>query len=149
MKTESDSQAFDEREKKLAYVVIPLLIIGLVVTWFMVNSPRVSELNQMLAANTELAAYPYSFRVLSLDGDTAVMTSPRSAQSSVLQALKIIKPDMSVADPNSAPVIAAQKELAELQFKAKDLVLAQPDINDVRWELDKNWLLANGAVVLQ
>lgn len=147
----ADSQAeapFSPREKQVAMVLIPLLILGLAFTWLMVNSPRVGELNDMLAANTELAAYPYPFRVLTIEGETAVMSSPRSPESSVLQALRIIRPDVSVADPNSAAVIALQKELAELQFLAKDLVLAQPDIEKIRWELDVSWLRENGAIVL-
>lgn len=143
----SQQDAFSDREKKIAIVLIPLLLLGLLTTWFLVNSPRVSELNNMLSAHTELANYPYPFRVLAIDGETAVMSSPRSPQSSVLQALKIIKPGLNVRDSNSAAVIAAQKELAELQFLAKDLVLAQPDISDVRWELDKGWLRDHGAIV--
>lgn len=145
--TDSSNQAFSAREKKIALVLIPLLIIGLAATWFLINSPRVGQLNSMLASSAELAEYPYKFRVFKVEGETAVMSSPRSPASSVLQALKIIYPNMSLSDPNSEPVIAVQKELARLQFKAKDLVLAEPDISEVRWELDKGWLRAHGAFV--
>lgn len=145
--SDQQGQAFSDREKKIAWFLFPFLIIGLATTWFLLNSPRVGQLNKMLASNQELASYPYSFRVFAVEGETAVMSSPRSPESSVLQALKIIHPDMSFSDPNSEPVIAVQKELARLQYKAKDLVLAQPDISEVRWELDRAWLRSHGAIV--
>lgn len=145
--TDKPDPVFSDKEKKILWILIPVLVIGLAATWLVNNSPRVGQINEMLASNAELAAYPYPFRVLALEGETAVMSSPRSPQSSVLQALKIIYPNMSFSDPNSQAVIDVQKELAQLQFKAKDLVLAQPDVSEVRWELDKSWLRSHGAIV--
>ncbi len=137
--------ASSRKEKLAALIFLPLIAIGLWLVWSSTHDPRVDELNDMLMLDEELAAYPYHFRVFELENGVAVMSSPRSPQSSVLQALKIIAPEMSVADPNRPEVIAAQKKLAGLQMKARKLVIAQPDVDEVQWRLDRGWLKAHGA----
>jgi hypothetical protein len=37
--------------------------------------------------------------------------------------------------------------LGQVQDEAKDIVLAQPGITDIRWELDKGWLRRKGIEV--
>jgi len=115
--------------------------------WALNYDPRVSELNDLLSQETELSRYPYQFKVIELDKGTAVMSSPRSPQVSVLKFLSIIKPELRRKNPDSPEVIAAQKELAHHQQKAKKMVLSQPDVNQVRWELDKGWFAGYGIYV--
>ena len=136
-----------KKEKWAAFIMLPLLLLGLWLAWSATHDSRVAELNDMLGKNAELSEYPYEFRVFELNDGVATMSSPRSPQSSVLQALKIIEPSLSVANANKPEVIAAQKKLAKLQFKAKDLVLSQPDVSAVEWRLDRAWLLSNGAIL--
>ncbi len=98
------------RGPPVALLLLPALLLGLWFVWGAVHDPRVSELNGMLAMNEKLRNYPYRFRVFELNEGVAIMSSPRSARSSVLQALKIIDPGLNVSDPNKADVIAAQKK---------------------------------------
>ncbi|MGV6859136.1 MAG: hypothetical protein ACWA5X_09195 [bacterium] len=137
--------ASSKTEKLAAWILLPLLLVGVWFGWNATHDPRVAQLNEVLQADEALAAYPYKFHVFELNDGIATMSSPRSPESSVLQALKIISPDLSVADPNRPDVIAAQKKLAHLQTHAKKLVLSQPDITSVEWRLDRGWLKAHGA----
>jgi len=54
------------------------VIAALVLAFVASCDPRVGELNELLKADPQLAAYPYSFRVLELEEGVAVMSSPRS-----------------------------------------------------------------------
>ena len=45
--------------------------------------------------------------------------------------------------------IAAEQLLGEVQAEARSIVLAQPGIKNVRWELDRNWLAAHQIEVPQ
>ena len=66
---------------------------------------------------------------------------------SVLRFLEIIRPDLNVDQPDSPPVIAAQKELARVQYRAREIVMSHPQIDDVRWQLDRQWYLRHGVEV--
>lgn len=123
------------------------LAIAILAYWAWNYDPRVSELNDLLSQETELSSYPYQFKVIELHKGTAVMSSPRSPQMSVLKFLSIIKPELPRKNPDSPEVIAAQKELAHHQQKAKKMVLSQPDVNQIRWELDKGWFAGYGIYV--
>ncbi len=122
------------------------LAIAILAYWGFNYDPRVSELNDLLSQDSELKDYPYQFKVFELDNGTAVMSSPRSSQVSVFKFLSIIKPTLS-NDSNSPEVIAAQKELAHYQKKAKKMVLSQPDVKHIRWQLDKSWFANYGVYV--
>jgi hypothetical protein len=117
-------------------LVYVFLIVGFV---FFKTDPRAEELNTLLAKNTELNAYPYQFRVLKVEEDTAVTTSPRSSQVSVLHALPLIYPQLALKSPDSPEMIKAQKELAHYQEIAANLIREQADINTIRWQIDKAW----------
>ena len=113
-------------------------------TWIVrLNSP-VGELNAQLESDPQLADFPYPFRVLRIKNHTAVVSSPRSAQFSVLRTLAIIHPALKDTDPNSQTMIDAQKALAKLQKHAKKVVLAHPAIEHIQWELDVPWLRRHG-----
>ena len=122
------------------------LAIAILAYWGFNYDPRVSELNDLLSQDSELKDYPYQFKVFELDKGTAVMSTPRSPQMSVLKFLSIIKPRLS-KNPDSPEVIAAQKELANIQQKAKKMVLSQADVKYVRWQLDKSWFANYGIYV--
>jgi hypothetical protein len=122
------------------------LAIAILAYWFFNYDPRVNELNDLLSQDSELSDYPYQFKVFELDNGTAVMSSPRSSQVSVFKFLSIIKPTLS-NNSNNPEVIAAEKELAHIQQKAKKMVLSQPDVNQVRWQLDKSWFANYGIII--
>lgn len=110
-------------------------------------SPQVRQLNAQLAGDPKLAAYPYPFRVLSIDAGTAVMSTPRSPQMSVQQMIKAIDPgleNIAVDDPRFR---AAQQNLAEHQQHAASVVMRSEQVDAIEWELDTRWLSEHGIVV--
>ncbi len=47
---------------------------------------------------------------------------------------------MNVNDPSDPDFIAAEREIGQVQAEARTIVLAQPGVKDVRFELDRDWL---------
>ncbi len=125
-------------------IILAITVLGY---WALNYDPRVNELNAFLSQDAELSNYPYQFKVIELEEGKAVMSSPRSPQVSVLRFLSIIKPELSRNNPDSPALIAAQKELANLQQKAKKMILSQADVHQIRWELDKSWFASYGVYV--
>jgi hypothetical protein len=103
---------------------------------------RSRELNDIIQtqASAQLKAYPYQFHVLRVAGDTAVMATPRNFHSPAFRFLGVLYPDINVKDHNNPAFIAVEKLLGQVQDEAKYIVLAQPGIKGVSWELDKEWL---------
>ncbi len=122
-----------------------LLLLGLV-WWLLDVDYRARELNAMLADDPVLSAYPYQFRVLSLDNGVAAMSSPRSARVSVIQGLRILFPELRGESAVSEPMMEAQTTLASMQSRAAGLVAAQDDVKQVSWVLDERWLSNNGVL---
>ena len=112
--------------------------------------PRTRELNAILEtqASAQLKSYPYTFHVVRVEGSTAVMSTPRNFDSPAFRFLGVIYPDINVKDHNNPAFIEVEKLLGKVQDEAKDIVLAQPDIKDIRWELDRDWLRRRGIEVL-
>jgi hypothetical protein len=125
-------------------LVYAFLILGFIV---FKTDPRANELNTLLSNNAELGEYPYQFRVMKVEEDTAVTTSPRSSQVSVLHALPLIYPELALKSPDSPEMIKAQKELAHYQEIAANLIREQADINTIRWQIDKSWFAQHGIEV--
>ncbi|MDM8558452.1 hypothetical protein [Candidatus Parabeggiatoa sp. HSG14] len=123
------------------------IAITILAYWAWSYDPRVSELNSILSQDNELNNYPYQFKVIELKNGTAVMSSPRSAKVSVFKFLSIIKPNLPRNNSDNPKVIAAQKELAYNQQKAKKIILSQSDVKQVSWKLDKNWFANYGIYV--
>ena len=98
-------------------------------------------------ASQKLKDYPYQFQVLRVEGGTAVMSTPRNFDSPAFRMLGVLYPDINVKDANNPAFIAVERLLGQVQDEAKDIVLAQPGITDVRWELDKGWLRRKGIEV--
>jgi hypothetical protein len=127
---------------------IAVLVVGALAFWIGSSwKPRVWELNAMLEADPQIAAYPYPFRVVALDDGVAAISTPRSFDLPAYRFLAIIHPNLANKADNDPEVIAAQQELIDHQKRAQGLVLAQPDVESVRWELDTQWLSARGISV--
>ena len=90
-----------------------------------------------------LKAYPYKFRVLKVVGDTAYLSTPRNTEVPAFKALGALFPELNTKDPNNPAFIAAQQRLGAVQSEARAIVLAQPGVKDVRWELDREWLASH------
>ena len=103
---------------------------------------RSRKLNALIQSqgSEQLKAYPYQFHVLRVENGTAVIATPRSPSVPVTRFLKVIHPDLNVMDNNNPAFIAAQETLGRIQAEARTIVLSQPDIREVTWELDKKWL---------
>jgi hypothetical protein len=126
------------------FILVVVLVIGM--DWF-VRSPD-SRSRQLTAAIEEqaspnLKSYPYKFWVMKVSGETAVVSTPRNAQVPALKALGAMFPGVDTKNPNDAQFIAAEKLLGEVQSEARAIVLKQPGIKEVRWELDRDWLTAH------
>lgn len=108
---------------------------------------RAKALNELLQQHEELSNYPYTFRVLKVEDSVAMMASPRSSQVSVLHALPLIYPQLKYRSPDDPETIKAQKELADHQAMAAELIRSQPDIETVQWQIDKAWFSQHGIDV--
>jgi hypothetical protein len=138
------------KKKYWAIIFALLLIIGL--DWF-IKAPdaRSKQLNEVIQsqASAKLKNYPYKFHVMKVQGDTAFMSTPRNVKVPAFKALGVLYPDINTKDPNNAKFIAVEQLLGDVQSEARTIVLAQPGIKDVRWELDRDWLAAHYIEVPQ
>ena len=125
----------------LGAVVAALAALWLISSW----DPAASRLNKLLAADAELAAYPYAFRVISVENGVATMKSPRSFEVPVARFLAVIEPRLAGKDPEHPDMVAAQARLAEHQKRAQAIVEGQPEVSSVRWVLDRDWYAARGV----
>lgn len=129
-----------------------LLVITLLLTLdWVIQRPdsRTRELNDIIAmqASQKLKEYPYKFHVLRVEGSTAVMATPRNFDSPAFRMLGVLYPDINVKDANNPAFITVERLLGQVQDEVRAIVLAQPGISEVRWELDKNWLRRQGIEV--
>lgn len=123
-----------------ALLVIALLVL---LDWAIRRpDPQSRDLNAIIKAQAspQLKAYPYQFHVLRVEGETAVMATPRNFQSPAFRFLAVLYPEINVKDHNNPSFIAVEKLLGQVQDEAKNIVLAQPGIKQVKWELDREWL---------
>ncbi len=131
-------------KKWLIPLFLGIYVLLMVKMIFFKDPAEIRAINTQLQTNTELAKYPYKFRVIKIEDGVATVTSPRSAKVSVLHALSIIHPEYSLKSSDSPEIIAAQKELAQLQETAADIIKAAPDVSRINWQIDKAWLESNG-----
>lgn len=136
-----------ELSPKQQLLIIGLLLFGLLALWFWRQDPQINQLNAALRADSQLLAYPYQFRVTAVNKGIATVTSPRSAQVSVLQFFPLAFPKLDITNPDSPSVIAAQQELARIQEKAATIIQQQPGIQAVTWEIDHDWYASHGLIV--
>jgi len=137
-----------DRFTRIYSIGIAVLVVGALAFWIGSSwKPRVWELNALLEADPQIAAYPYRFRVVALDNGVAAISTPRSFDVPAYRFLAIIHPNLANKADNDPEVIAAQQGLIDHQKRAQGLVLAQPGVESVRWELDTQWLSARGISV--
>ncbi len=124
------------------------VLAALAVVWFLSSwDPGASKLNALLASDAELAAYPYPFRVESLNDGVATLKSPRSFEVPVIRYLAVIEPRLAGKDAGHPDVMAAQAALAHHQKRAQEIIERQPDVKAVRWVLDRDWYAVRGITI--
>ncbi len=138
--------SLDRGTKIYAGIIGSMLLIG-VMFWLFTLDFRVGEIDELLQQDPDIAAYPYKFKALRINGKTAVMSSPRSNRMPAVRFLAIIKPSLAHKSDQDPAMIAAQKELGALQSKVRKLVLTRNDIEKVSWHLDKQWYADRGILV--
>ena len=127
-----------------ALIVLALLVA---LDW-VIRRPdgQTRALNSALEAKASpaLKDYPYPFHVIRVDGKTAVMSTPRNFDVPAFRVLGMLYPKVNVKDANNPEFVALQQELGKVQGEAMSIILAQPGIAEVRWELDRAWLQQHG-----
>lgn len=127
-----------------------LLVLGLLVlagiAYYLSNlDARVDEINATLGQSALLQDYPYRFRVLSLNGGVAVVTSPRSAEMGPMHFLRILDPGLNDKDVVHPDMMAAQDVLAAMQIEAERIISGEPDVDRIHWQLDRQWYAEHGV----
>jgi len=133
-----------DRFTRIYLAVLVLVAIAGFGWWISGWDSRVSQINAIIAEEPELATYPYTFRVLSLENGTAEISSPRSAEVPVIQFLRIVYPEFANSSVMDDSVMAAQDRLARMQSRAAKLVSDMDDVESIRWTIDRQWYAANG-----
>lgn len=123
----------------------PIMVLALLaIAWSALKpDPQVEALNRALQqqGSNLLREYPYRFRAVRLEGETAVMTTPRSQTVPVFRMISALYPHLSGRSSTSPEFITAQQELAQVQGEARQIVLQQAGVSKVEWELDQSWLI--------
>ncbi|BCB28001.1 hypothetical protein SKTS_28870 [Sulfurimicrobium lacus] len=135
--------------KPLGRILLAVLAL-LALYWFGLRTdPKVAALNQAIEAKAgpALRDYPYPFQVLRLEGAVAVMATPRSPAVPVYRMIGALYPALAGKSPDNPDFVAAEKELAKAQSEARKIVLEQPGVSEVKWELDQNWLISHGISI--
>ncbi|HSG21641.1 MAG TPA: hypothetical protein VLA64_01650 [Azonexus sp.] len=131
---------------KKRYWIIPLLAFLVGLDWY-IRAPDSAARKLTSAIETQgsakLKAYPYKFWVIKVKDGTAYVSTPRSFDVPAFKALAVLYPDVNTKNPNDPAFIATEKLLGEVQSEASAIVMAQPGIKEVRWELDRDWLRAH------
>ena len=146
MATKDQAPGLDSFTRRYLYLLGGVVLVA-VLWWLSSGDSRVDELNELLRADTALADYPYTFRVLSLNNGVASMSSPRSAQLSAVQGLRAMYPELREVGVQSDEMMVAQQRLGRVQSRAAQLVSGQADVKRVRWVLDERWLATHGIYV--
>ncbi|HCZ17432.1 MAG TPA: hypothetical protein PL117_08045 [Accumulibacter sp.] len=131
---------------KRSYWVIVAVVFLVGLDWF-IRAPdsRSRQLTDVIETqgSAKLKSYPYQFRVMKVDGKTAFISTPRNVEVPAFKALAVLYPEIDTMNANDPAFIAVQTLLGEVQAEARSIVLSQPGIDDVRWELDREWLAAH------
>ena len=144
MSENQKKEGMDDFTRKYLYFLIGLVFIG-IFGWLSSLDFRAREINELLEADFYIAAYPYPFHVISLEKGIAHVSSPRSAQLSAVQSLRILYPTLKQSSAVSDEMMKAQTELARIQSHVGKLVESQEDVNSIRWVLDQQWLTDHGV----
>lgn len=127
-------------------IVLGLILVLALGLWIKsVWQPRVWELNALLESDPTLMDYPYQFRLRALQDGVAILSTPRNQAVPAYRFLQIIHPKLAGKDQNDPAMVEAQQGLIEHQKRAQVLMLGQPDVERVDWELDVKWLADHGV----
>lgn len=136
-----------DRGTKIYAGVLGAILSIAVIMWLFSLDFRLGEIDDLLQQDPEIASYPYKFRALEIRGKTAVISSPRSTSMPAIRFLGIIKPNLANKSDQDPALISAQKELGALQSKVRKLVLSHQDIQNVQWQLDRQWYADRGLTI--
>lgn len=139
----SEKPQLDAFTKRYLIGLLVIAVLGLA-WWFSGWDARVGQLNAILEADAELAAYPYQFKVISLENGVAEISSPRSGEVPVIKFLRIVFPELRNSGVMDEPVMAAQDKLVTIQSRAGKLVSDEADVKSIRWSIDRNWYASQG-----
>jgi hypothetical protein len=130
---------------RIIKILSVLFVLGAVYWFGLRTDPKVDALNQAInkIGSPALRNYPYAFTVERLSGSLAVMGTPRSPEVPVYRMIGAIHPNLAGKSPTDPDFVIAEKELAQIQSEARQIVLSQPGVTSVKWELDQNWLIAH------
>ncbi len=126
------------------YSIFLGVVVLLFLVWALYEDPAVSELNQLLQQDQIVSSYPYKFRVLRVENEVAVISSPRNSMFPMHKALGIIFPRLANRSQDNPDLMQAQQEMARVQKQAKRIVMESGKVERVRWELDREWLSSRG-----
>ena len=137
------------RKKTIIRILSAILVLGAIYWFGLRTDPGVEALNQAILkiGSPALQNFPYEFKVVRLDGGSAVMGSPRSFDVPVYRMIGALYPNLAGKATNDPDFVAAEKELAKIQSEARKIVLDQPGVTGVKWELDRNWLIAHNIQI--
>lgn len=130
-----DKSLSDKKQFAIVMVVSTAFVL-----WILFGSFEVISLNDRLSHDTQLAEYPYHFRVIKQDDGVAVMGTLHTNYLTLREALRLMFPELTGIADKSWRMRQAEKEYARMQARAQSIVMAQGDFERVRWELDENWL---------
>ncbi|MDI9244883.1 hypothetical protein [Marinobacter sp. CHS3-4] len=119
--------------------IIVMLVAAIFVGWLGWRGFEVISLNHALQDDDIVAKYPYQHRVVRVEGNTAIMSSLRSHSTPTRDALNAVFPSMRNLADTSREWQRAEREMAQVQARAGDIILGQSGIDRIRWELDENW----------
>jgi hypothetical protein len=132
----------DRGIKIYAYILAGLM---LALTFVVLYQPaKVRDLNAMLDSDPQLADYPYPFRVLRFESGTAEISSPRSSRMPVQHMIGAMYPKLGNRPVDDPQYLRAQQSVADHQARVKRLVLDDPEVSNIRWQLDETWLDRHG-----
>jgi hypothetical protein len=127
-------------------IALGVIVLAVAILWFASREGGVGDLNTVLRDDPLVAAYPYTFRARSVKDGVAEMYTPRSAELSAVRFVGMIRPDLAGLTPDAPEMVEAQMELARVQQRAREVVLAQPGIDSVTWVPDERWYEQRGVI---
>lgn len=132
--------------RKLVKGLVAVIVLALVWWFGLRTDPKVAALNDAIETqgSQALLGYPYEFRVVRLEGGMATMSTPRSPAMPVVRMIGAIDPWLAGKGPDNPDFVTAEKHLADVQAEARAIVLKQPGVTQVKWELDEGWLISHG-----
>lgn len=127
-------------------IALGLLLMAALVLWIRSAwQPQAWDLDKVLTSDPILSTYPYRFRLRSIEDGVATISTPRSFDIPAMRFLAIIHPNLAGLAQDDPKMVSAQQELIDHQKRAMGLMLAQPQVKSVAWQLDTQWLADHGV----